>query len=79
MGFFDFFKLQSPLDAMFLCRITCYVALKEGQPKRDWVSYFDYIVVDARKPAFFREGTILRQVNEVSIERCVLLLLYWNG
>lgn len=30
---------------------------------RDWKSYFDYIVVDARKPLFFGEGTILRQVN----------------
>ncbi|XP_003744356.1 cytosolic purine 5'-nucleotidase [Galendromus occidentalis] len=30
---------------------------------KDWKSYFDYIVVDARKPLFFGEGTILRQVN----------------
>jgi len=29
----------------------------------DWKSYFDYIVVDARKPLFFDEGTILRQVD----------------
>ena len=33
---------------------------------KDWKSYFDYIVVDARKPLFFGEGTILRQVNTVS-------------
>ena len=31
---------------------------------RNWRSYFDYIVVDARKPLFFAEGTILRQVDE---------------
>ncbi|XP_043193130.1 cytosolic purine 5'-nucleotidase-like isoform X2 [Amphibalanus amphitrite] len=31
---------------------------------RSWRSYFDYIVVDARKPLFFAEGTILRQVDE---------------
>ncbi|XP_022662482.1 cytosolic purine 5'-nucleotidase-like isoform X1 [Varroa jacobsoni] len=31
--------------------------------KKNWKTYFDYIVVDARKPLFFGEGTILRQVN----------------
>ncbi|KAH9403905.1 Cytosolic purine 5'-nucleotidase [Tyrophagus putrescentiae] len=30
---------------------------------RHWKTYFDYIVVDARKPLFFDEGTILRQVD----------------
>lgn len=30
---------------------------------KDWRSYFNTIVVDARKPLFFGEGTILRQVN----------------
>ena len=34
------------------------------QQTRSWRSYFDYIVVDARKPLFFAEGTILRQVDE---------------
>ncbi|KAF4521533.1 hypothetical protein B566_EDAN009501 [Ephemera danica] len=33
------------------------------EPHRDWKTYFDYIVVDACKPLFFGEGTILRQVN----------------
>lgn len=33
---------------------------------RKWTSYFDYIVTDARKPAFFQEGTILRVVCQVS-------------
>ncbi|NXE16473.1 NT5D4 protein, partial [Lophotis ruficrista] len=28
-----------------------------------WRSYFDLIVVDTRKPLFFAEGTVLRQVN----------------
>ncbi len=27
------------------------------------MSYFDYIVIDAKKPLFFGEGTVLRQVN----------------
>ncbi|XP_055929014.1 cytosolic purine 5'-nucleotidase-like isoform X1 [Argiope bruennichi] len=34
----------------------------EGR-KRDWKEYFDYILVDARKPVFFSGGTTLRQVN----------------
>ncbi|KAL9872614.1 cytosolic purine 5'-nucleotidase isoform X1 [Glossina fuscipes] len=36
---------------------------KPEEPHRDWKTYFDVIVVDARKPLFFAEGTILRQVN----------------
>ncbi|KAM9310922.1 5'-nucleotidase domain-containing protein 4-like [Gastrophryne carolinensis] len=31
--------------------------------KKTWRSYFDLIVVDTRKPLFFAEGTVLRQVN----------------
>ncbi|NXW82621.1 5NTC nucleotidase, partial [Alopecoenas beccarii] len=33
------------------------------RPQRPWRSYFDLIVVDTRKPLFFAEGTVLRQVN----------------
>lgn len=29
----------------------------------DWTSYFDIAVVDARKPLFFAEGTVFREVN----------------
>ncbi|XP_022919856.1 cytosolic purine 5'-nucleotidase isoform X2 [Onthophagus taurus] len=36
---------------------------KPEEPHRDWKTYFDTIVVDAKKPLFFGEGTILRQVN----------------
>uniref|UniRef100_U5EKI4 Putative cytosolic purine 5'-nucleotidase-like protein n=1 Tax=Corethrella appendiculata TaxID=1370023 RepID=U5EKI4_9DIPT len=36
---------------------------KSDEPHRDWKTYFDIIVVDARKPLFFGEGTILRQVD----------------
>ncbi|XP_077293592.1 5' nucleotidase B isoform X3 [Arctopsyche grandis] len=32
-------------------------------PHRNWKTYFDIIVVDACKPLFFGEGTILRQVD----------------
>ncbi|XP_068777031.1 cytosolic purine 5'-nucleotidase-like isoform X1 [Struthio camelus] len=36
---------------------------KAGSLQRPWRSYFDLIVVDTRKPLFFAEGTVLRQVN----------------
>ncbi|XP_014362641.2 cytosolic purine 5'-nucleotidase isoform X2 [Papilio machaon] len=32
-------------------------------PHRNWRTYFDWIVVDAKKPLFFGEGTTLRQVD----------------
>ncbi|VVC33953.1 Hypothetical protein CINCED_3A008224 [Cinara cedri] len=35
----------------------------ETEPHRDWQTYFDIVVVDARKPLFFSEGTILRRVD----------------
>ncbi|XP_062375935.1 5'-nucleotidase, cytosolic IIa isoform X2 [Sardina pilchardus] len=34
-----------------------------ASPLRPWQSYFDLILVDARKPLFFGEGTVLRQVD----------------
>ncbi|XP_030597959.1 5'-nucleotidase, cytosolic II, like 1 isoform X2 [Archocentrus centrarchus] len=36
---------------------------KPGSPKKGWRSYFDLIVVDTKKPLFFAEGTVLRQVE----------------
>ncbi|KAG8574580.1 hypothetical protein GDO81_009231 [Engystomops pustulosus] len=36
---------------------------KYDPKKKTWRSYFDLIVVDTRKPLFFAEGTVLRQVN----------------
>lgn len=30
-----------------------------------WRSFFDLIVVDTKKPLFFAEGTVLRQVDTV--------------
>ncbi|XP_008302244.1 5'-nucleotidase, cytosolic II, like 1 isoform X2 [Stegastes partitus] len=36
---------------------------KPGTPKQPWQSFFDLIVVDTRKPLFFAEGTVLRQVD----------------
>ncbi len=34
-----------------------------GNSKRDWKSYFNYILVDAQKPLFFSEGTTLRIID----------------
>ncbi|XP_040054340.2 cytosolic purine 5'-nucleotidase isoform X1 [Gasterosteus aculeatus] len=34
-----------------------------GREKRSWRSFFDLIVVDTKKPLFFAEGTVLRQVD----------------
>ncbi|EDV20109.1 Cytosolic purine 5'-nucleotidase [Trichoplax sp. H2] len=33
---------------------------------KPWKNYFDYIVVDAKKPIFFEEGTAMRCVNETT-------------
>uniref|UniRef100_A0A8C7FPQ0 5'-nucleotidase, cytosolic II, like 1 n=1 Tax=Oncorhynchus kisutch TaxID=8019 RepID=A0A8C7FPQ0_ONCKI len=32
-------------------------------PKKTWRTFFDLVVVDTRKPLFFAEGTVLRQVD----------------
>ncbi|XP_047227719.1 5'-nucleotidase, cytosolic II, like 1 isoform X1 [Girardinichthys multiradiatus] len=34
-----------------------------GTPKKPWRSFFDLVVVDTRKPLFFADGTMLRQVD----------------
>ncbi|XP_037548341.1 5'-nucleotidase, cytosolic II, like 1 [Nematolebias whitei] len=34
-----------------------------GCPKKTWPSFFDLVVVDTRKPLFFADGTVLRQVD----------------
>ncbi|GAB1607638.1 cytosolic purine 5'-nucleotidase-like [Argonauta hians] len=34
------------------------------KPCKKWIDYFDYVVVSARKPAFFKEGSILRKIDK---------------
>lgn len=34
-----------------------------GTAHRPWMSYFDLVIVESRKPKFFAEGTVLREVN----------------
>lgn len=48
-------------------------------PHRPWQSYFDLILVDARKPVFFGEGTVLRQVDTVSLCCGSQTLLHFPG
>ena len=36
----------------------------ENGEKRTWRSYFDYVIVDAKKPLFFEEGSMLREVDK---------------
>lgn len=41
--------------------------LKQDKTGRHWKSYFDYILVDAKKPLFFAEGTSLKEIDIVSL------------
>jgi hypothetical protein len=38
--------------------------MKDGCSPRSWKSYFDHIIVDSKKPLFFEEGSMLREVDE---------------
>ncbi|CAF1324224.1 unnamed protein product [Rotaria magnacalcarata] len=45
-------------------KLMTYLLTSENNgQKRDWKSYFSYIVVDAQKPLFFAEGTTLRIID----------------
>lgn len=43
--------------------MTYLLTTNSGNVKRDWKSYFSFIVVDAQKPLFFAEGTTLRLID----------------
>ena len=47
------------MTCVYVCR------LQSRGAHREWTDYFDYVVVDAKKPGFFSEGTILRQIDRV--------------
>ncbi|KAM6972271.1 cytosolic purine 5'-nucleotidase [Aplochiton taeniatus] len=60
--------LATNSDYQYTAKIMTYLfdfphGPKHGTPHRPWQSYFDLILVDARKPLFFGEGTVLRQVD----------------
>lgn len=48
----------------------------QDEEKRSWRSYFDYVIVDAKKPLFFEEGSMLREVDE---KTCSLKLGTFTG
>ncbi|KAM8919594.1 cytosolic purine 5'-nucleotidase-like [Pelodytes ibericus] len=47
----------------YLFDVECDAYKSNDPSQKLWRSYFDLIVVDTRKPLFFAEGTVLRQVN----------------
>ncbi|XP_068277425.1 cytosolic purine 5'-nucleotidase-like isoform X2 [Nyctibius grandis] len=55
--------LATNSDYNYTDAIMSYLFDFSDGDKRPWRSYFDLIVVDTRKPLFFAEGTVLRQVN----------------
>uniref|UniRef100_A0A8C7LKZ3 5'-nucleotidase, cytosolic II, like 1 n=1 Tax=Oncorhynchus kisutch TaxID=8019 RepID=A0A8C7LKZ3_ONCKI len=44
-----------------LMNVSIFFSYKN--PKKQWRAFFDLVVVDTRKPLFFAEGTVLRQVD----------------
>jgi 5'-nucleotidase len=50
-------------DYQYTNKIMTFLFSVASAQGRKWTSFFDYIVVDGRKPLFFGEGTILRQVD----------------
>ncbi|XP_052831811.1 cytosolic purine 5'-nucleotidase isoform X2 [Octopus bimaculoides] len=54
--------LATNSDYNYTNNVMSYL-LNDAEEGRNWTTYFDYIVVDAKKPLFFTEGTILRQVD----------------
>lgn len=53
-------------DYKYTDKIMSHLFSLPSCQSRSWTSYFDFIIVDARKPLFFGEGTILRQVDSKS-------------
>ncbi|XP_063304644.1 cytosolic purine 5'-nucleotidase-like [Pelobates fuscus] len=47
----------------YLFDVGCGICKNSDPSQKLWRSYFDLIVVDTRKPLFFAEGTVLRQVD----------------
>ncbi|TRY85020.1 hypothetical protein DNTS_026931, partial [Danionella cerebrum] len=54
---------MNEVSKVFLVTNSDYKYTDSGSPHRPWQSYFDLILVDAKKPVFFGEGTVLRQVD----------------
>ncbi|KAI1722653.1 5' nucleotidase family domain-containing protein [Ditylenchus destructor] len=63
----DWVHFDSDMKKIILENLETYVEKDPGVMKYllgpDWTSYFDIAVVDARKPLWFAEGTVFREVN----------------
>ncbi len=63
--------LLAPLLTLFndpLTQVMSYLMDVPNAPRagENWQAYFDYTFVDAKKPLFFMEGTVMRQVNKTT-------------
>ncbi|GFS05654.1 cytosolic purine 5'-nucleotidase [Elysia marginata] len=57
--------LATNSDYKYTNKLMTYLFDTESNSeKREWISFFDFIVVDAKKPLFFSQGTVLREVNQ---------------
>ena len=64
--FIFMFILLSVLVVLVCFRLSvCMLKYAQGSTKRNWKAYFDLIVVSAKKPLFFEEGSVMREVNQV--------------
>lgn len=50
-------------DYEYTNKIMAYLLDFPEYAGKDWTEFFDFVVVDAKKPLFFKDGTILRKVD----------------
>lgn len=67
-------SVQSSLMPFYMWSHNLACLPQPSTPKKPWRSYFDLVVVDTRKPLFFGEGTVLRQVDRVRITIIVVVV-----
>jgi len=55
-------------DWKYTNKVMSYLLDLPGAPyyQQNWQKYFDYVFVDARKPLFFGEGTVMRHVDKLT-------------
>ncbi|KAK0053983.1 cytosolic purine 5-nucleotidase [Biomphalaria pfeifferi] len=59
--------LATNSDYKYTNKVMNYLFDTGSNPdKKCWTSFFDFIVVDAKKPLFFLQGTLLREVNKTT-------------
>lgn len=51
------------LVGLLVCGGVLCTLQSQDEEKRTWRSYFDYVVVDAKKPLFFEEGSTIKEVD----------------